>query len=104
MKLAIYPGSFDPVTNGHLDIIDRAASLFDQVIVAVSVNSGKHPLFTLEERKKMLHEVVKFYKNVTIDGFEGLTVEYTAKIFALNFFLQLEVQTRLYNRPEMPLL
>lgn len=82
MKLAIYPGSFDPVTNGHLDIIDRAASLFDQVIVAVSVNSGKHPLFTLEERKKMLHEVVKFYKNVTIDGFEGLTVEYTAKMNA----------------------
>jgi len=68
MKLAIYPGSFDPVTNGHLDII-----------VAVSINSGKDPLFTLEERKDMLKEALSQRSNVTVDSFQGLTVEYTAK-------------------------
>jgi len=78
MKLAVYPGSFDPVTNGHLDIIERAACLFDQVIVAVSVNSGKNPLFTLEERVELLRETVKPFKNVSVDSFEGLTVNYTA--------------------------
>lgn len=79
MKIAIYPGSFDPVTNGHLDIIQRASSLFDHVIVAVSINSKKHPLFSLEERKEMLTEVTSHHKNVSIDSFEGLTVEYTVQ-------------------------
>jgi len=79
MKLAIYPGSFDPVTNGHLDIIERASSLFDHVVVAVSINSGKDPLFTLEERKDMLKEALSQRSNVTVDSFQGLTVEYTAK-------------------------
>ncbi|MHB9096121.1 MAG: pantetheine-phosphate adenylyltransferase [Eubacteriales bacterium] len=78
MKLAIYPGSFDPVTNGHIDIIERASSLFDNVVVAVSINSVKKPLFTLEERTELLSEITRPFKNVTVDSFEGLTVEYTA--------------------------
>lgn len=79
MKLAIYPGSFDPVTNGHLDIIERASHLFDHVVVAVSVNSGKKSLFTLEERKEMLIEILSQHPNVSVDTFQGLTVEYTAQ-------------------------
>lgn len=79
MKVAIYPGSFDPVTNGHLDIIERATRLFDHVVVAVSINSKKNPLFTLEERKEMLTEVTSRHKNVSVDSFEGLTVEYTTQ-------------------------
>lgn len=76
MRLAIYPGSFDPVTNGHLDIIERAAALFDQVVVAVSLNPGKTPLFTVEERLEMLNEVTKPFVNVDTGAFRGLTVNY----------------------------
>lgn len=79
MKLAVYPGSFDPATNGHIDIIERAAALFDRVIVAVSINSGKNPLFTIEERTELLKEITKQYRNVEVDCFYGLTVEYTAE-------------------------
>jgi len=79
MKLAICPGSFDPVTNGHVDIIKRAALLFDHIIVAVSVNSGKKPLFTEKERVKLLKSVLKPFNNVSVDSFEGLTVNYTAQ-------------------------
>lgn len=77
MKLAVYPGSFDPVTNGHLDIIERAAQLFDHLIVAVSVNGGKKPLFTLDERVAMLNEVLQPFSNVSVDSFQGLTTTYT---------------------------
>ena len=77
MKLAIYPGSFDPVTNGHLDIIERASYIFDRVIVAVSVNAGKSPLFTVEERIALLTSTVKPFNNVSVDSFNGLTVNYT---------------------------
>ena len=76
MRIAIYPGSFDPVTNGHLDIIERAASLFDKLIVAVSLNPGKNPLFTVEERLEMLSGVTRDFKNVKIDSYKGLTVNY----------------------------
>lgn len=79
MKIAVYPGSFDPVTNGHLDIIERAAQIFDRVIVAVSVNSKKQPLFPMEQRVEMLREVLVDYNNVEVDSFEGLTVEYVVK-------------------------
>ncbi|KAA0208212.1 pantetheine-phosphate adenylyltransferase [Ignavibacteria bacterium CHB1] len=73
---AVYPGTFDPVTNGHLDVIERAMSLFDEVIVCIAVNSLKSPLFSKEERKNMLIESVSGFSNVTVDIFEGLLVKY----------------------------
>ncbi|WP_418790106.1 pantetheine-phosphate adenylyltransferase [Phosphitispora sp. TUW77] len=79
MKIAIYPGSFDPVTNGHIDIIERAAALFKHVIVSVSINSGKTPMFTLEERVELLTESLKSYSNVSVDSFKGLTVNYAVE-------------------------
>jgi pantetheine-phosphate adenylyltransferase len=74
--IAVYPGSFDPVTNGHLDIIHRAAKHFDHVIVAVLNNSSKKPLFSVEERKELLIEVTKDIPNVEIDTFRDLLVNY----------------------------
>jgi len=73
---AVVPGSFDPVTFGHLDIIERSSRLFDRVVVAVAVNAAKEPLFSMEERVEMLREVCGCWGNVTIDAFEGLLVEY----------------------------
>ena len=75
-RRAICAGSFDPATNGHLDIIERAASVFDEVIVAVSVSDGKQPMFTIEERLDMLTEACKPYSNVTVESFDGLLVRY----------------------------
>ncbi|MDD5363254.1 MAG: pantetheine-phosphate adenylyltransferase [Ignavibacteria bacterium] len=77
--IAIYPGTFDPVTNGHIDIIDRASQLFDEVIVTVALNINKTPLFSSDERKFLLKEVTKKYKNVKIDSFSGLLVDYAKK-------------------------
>jgi pantetheine-phosphate adenylyltransferase len=76
MKTALYPGSFDPVTFGHLDIIRRASRMFDTVIVAVMCNSAKTPLFTLDERVKMIKEAVKDLDNVIIESFDGLLINY----------------------------
>ena len=76
--LAIYPGSFDPITNGHLDLISRAARLFDRLIVAILRNESKQPLFSVEERMEMLREVVRGYPNVEVDSFHGLLVDYAA--------------------------
>lgn len=76
MRTAIYPGSFDPLTNGHLDVIQRAAKLFDRVIVAVSENEGKSPLFSLEERKDLVRESVAHIPIVESDSFGGLLVDY----------------------------
>ena len=73
---AIYPGSFDPVTSGHLDIIERARSVFDEVVVAVAVNMEKEPLFSVEERVALLREACGHLDNVQVDCFEGLTVDY----------------------------
>jgi pantetheine-phosphate adenylyltransferase len=79
MVTAIYPGSFDPVTRGHLDIIKRAAKINDKLIVAVLINSAKHPLFTVEERVAMLQECCKGISNVSVESFDGLTVEFAKK-------------------------
>ena len=79
MSRAIYPGSFDPVTFGHLDIIRRASKIFDEVIVGILNNPEKSPLFSVEERVKMLKEVTSDLPNVKIDSFSGLLVDYTAK-------------------------
>ena len=78
-KIAIYPGSFDPVTNGHLDIIERGLKLFDKIIIAILINPGKQFLFTLEERMQMLEVCLKKFSNVEIDTFDGLTVDYAAQ-------------------------
>src|SRR2546430_5467310 len=76
MRRAIYPGSFDPVTNGHLDVIERARKLFDEVIVAVAHNDEKQPLFSLEERLDLLRETAGRIPNVRIAEFEGLLVDF----------------------------
>ena len=76
MRRAVCPGSFDPVTNGHLDIIGRSSRLFDEVIVAVLVNESKRELFSIEERLDMLREVSKPFENVRIEAFQGLLVDF----------------------------
>jgi pantetheine-phosphate adenylyltransferase len=76
VRRAVCPGSFDPVTNGHLDIIERAAHLYDEVVVAVFVNQSKSSLFSVEERREMLLEATAAYGNVSIDTFHGLVVDY----------------------------
>jgi len=75
-QVVVYPGSFDPVTNGHLDIIKRAAKIFDKVIVAVFKNPQKKPLFTMEERVELLKEATKDLEKVCVDSFSGLTMDY----------------------------
>ena len=79
MKIAIYPGSFDPITNGHLDIIRRASKIFDKVIVLLAINPDKTCRFSKESRLNMLVEVVKEFKNVEVDFHNGLTIEYARK-------------------------
>lgn len=79
MAVAVYPGSFDPVTRGHLDIIKRASKVMDKLIVGVLNNSAKHPLFSLEERVALLEECTRELGNVTVMAFEGLSVEFAKK-------------------------
>lgn len=79
-KIAIVPGSFDPITYGHIDIIKRSAQLFDEVIVAILVNPDKKYLFTLEEREEMINESIKDFNNVRVDSFSGLLVNYAKKV------------------------
>lgn len=82
MRKAVYPGSFDPVTFGHLDIIERASRVVNEVIVAVLVNSSKKPLFTIEERVSMLGQATKQFPNVRIETFQGLTVDFARSVGA----------------------
>ncbi len=82
MVKAVYPGSFDPVTYGHLDIIERASKVADEVIVAVLINSSKHPLFSIEERVEMLEQVTKSFDNVRVETFQGLTVDFAQRVGA----------------------
>jgi pantetheine-phosphate adenylyltransferase len=79
LKIAVYPGSFDPITNGHLDIIRRAAQMFDRVIVAVAINAEKTPLFSVRERVTLAQAAVKGFKNVSVDEFGGLLVSYARR-------------------------
>lgn len=76
MKVAIYPGSFDPVTKGHLDVLERASSIFDKVIIVVSVNTNKQSFISAEDRISLIKECVKHLKNVEVDSYNGLTVDY----------------------------
>ena len=82
MKRAIYPGSFDPFTYGHLDIVERSAKIVDELIVAVLINSAKNPLFSIDERVSMIQELTSHIPNVRVDSFGGLTAEYAKKMDA----------------------
>lgn len=79
---AIYPGSFDPPTNGHLDLIERGSHIFDELVVAILRNPEKSPLFTVGERRRMLEELTAPFRNIRVDTFGGLTVEYATKVKA----------------------
>ena len=76
MKIAVYPGSFDPITNGHMDVLKRAVSIFDKVIVLVAINPDKKGRFPIEDRVEMIKEAVSIYPNVEVDSYKGLTVKY----------------------------
>jgi pantetheine-phosphate adenylyltransferase len=81
-RTAVYPGSFDPITYGHLDILYRGLKIFDKIIIAVAKNIEKNPLFTVEERMEMIRETLKGSENVIVDSFEGLLVDYLRKMNA----------------------
>lgn len=107
---AIYPGSFDPITNGHLDLIQRGARMFDTLIVAILRNDSKLPLFSVEERMDMLREVVRPYPNVEVDCFDGLLVDYATARSAIVLLrgiraisdYEYELQMALMNRKLQP--
>lgn len=82
MRRVIYPGTFDPITNGHLDIIERAMTLFDVVTIGVTTNPAKNPLFSVEERMAMIRQVTQDFKNVQVDSFGGLLVDYANRLGA----------------------
>jgi pantetheine-phosphate adenylyltransferase len=106
MRKVLYPGTFDPVTNGHIDIIKRARELFDGVVVTVAINPGKTPLFTVEERIEMLHKSLDTFDNVTIDSFDGLVVDHAHEVGAVGIIrglralsdFEYEFQMALMNR------
>ncbi|MGQ9642842.1 MAG: pantetheine-phosphate adenylyltransferase [Ignavibacterium sp.] len=106
MKKVIYPGTFDPVTYGHIDIVRRAVDLFDQVVVTVAINPTKQPLFTTEERVEMLRESLKDFDRVVVDSFDGLTVEHAKQVGAIGIIrglrqisdFEFEFQMALMNR------
>jgi pantetheine-phosphate adenylyltransferase len=107
---AIYPGSFDPPTNGHLDLVERGSKIFDELVVAILRNPEKSPLFSVGERRKMLEDLTAQFKNVSVDVFDGLTVEYAARmkagavlrgIRALSDY-EYELQMALMNRKLRP--
>ena len=86
-KIAVYPGSFDPITNGHVDIIKRGLGVFDELIVLIAHNPNKKTLFSVEERVEMIQEVIRDFKNVRVDSFDGLLVEYV-KVAGANVILR----------------
>ena len=100
--IAIYPGSFDPITNGHLDLVQRGARMFDTLIVSILRNDSKLPLFSVEERMDMLREVVHVYSNVEVDCFDGLLVDYAAERIRAISDYEYELQMALMNRRLRP--
>src|SRR5438094_9556760 len=109
-NIAIYPGSFDPITNGHLDLIERGSKLFDRLVVSILSNDTKRPLFSVEERMEMLSEVVGRFPNVEVDCFDGLLVDYATRkeatvilrgIRAISDY-EFELQMALMNRRLRP--
>lgn len=106
MRKVIYPGTFDPVTYGHIDIIKRAIDLFDAVAVTVAINPTKEPLFSVKERVNMLKESLKDYDNITVESFDGLVVDYAKKVNAIGIIrglravsdFEYEFQMALMNR------
>ena len=103
-KIAIYPGTFDPITNGHLDIIHRATLLFDKLIVAIAVNRNKTPLFSIEERVEMIKETTKSIQNVEVDTFSGLIVEYCSMKKAIALIRGLRAVSDFENEMQMALI
>jgi pantetheine-phosphate adenylyltransferase len=107
---AIYPGSFDPLTNGHLDLIERGSKIFDRLIVAILRNTEKTPLFSLSERRDMMEAMTEPWKNVSVDTFEGLMVDYAVKVKATAVLrgiraisdYEYELQMALMNRKLAP--
>jgi pantetheine-phosphate adenylyltransferase len=108
--IAIYPGSFDPPTNGHLDLIERGSKIFDELVVAILRNPDKDPLFSLHERRHMLEALTENFRNVRVDVFDGLTVDYAAKVKASAVLrgiralsdYEYELQMALMNRKLQP--
>ena len=108
--IAIYPGSFDPPTNGHLDLIERGSKIFDGLVVAILRNAEKSPLFSLAERRLMLEALTAHFKNVRVDTFDGLTVEYANRVGASAVLrgiralsdYEYELQMALMNRKLQP--
>jgi pantetheine-phosphate adenylyltransferase len=107
---AIYPGSFDPPTNGHLDVIERGSKIFDELIVAVLGNPEKDPLFSVADRRKMLEAMIEGFDNVSVDTFDGLTVDYALRVGASAVLrgiraisdYEYELQMALMNRKLQP--
>ena len=93
MKKAIYPGSFDPITNGHLDILERALEVFDEVVMLIADNPDKKSRFTVQERIDMIKEATSHLKGVTVDSTSGLTVEYAKKVGAKHLIRGLRAVT-----------
>jgi len=111
MKRAIYPGTFDPITNGHIDVLERALSIFDEINVIIAVNSQKMPLFSAEERQEMIREVVREYSNVKVEILnDGLLADYARKTGAMAIIrglrqvtdFEYEFQIALMNRNLYP--
>ena len=108
--IAIYPGSFDPPTNGHLDLIERGSKIFDELVVAILRNPEKDPLFSVAEKRRMLETLTEDFKNVRVDTFEGLTVDYAARVKATSVLrgiralsdYEYERQMALMNRKLQP--
>jgi pantetheine-phosphate adenylyltransferase len=110
MRIAIYPGTFDPITNGHIDVIERGTRLFDKVVITVARNSSKTPLFSEEERISMAKEAMKDYEQVDVVGFQGLIVDYAQSLKAVAIIrglravtdFEYEFQIALMNRKLSP--